>query len=46
VDVAAHILWVLPVSFLCMQYGLDMIMEAVVPMSKKQIARRIAAGQW
>lgn len=40
-DVAAHVLWVGPLVFLCAQYGLDMFLDAVVPMSRRQIERRL-----
>ena len=40
-DVAAHIFWVLPLSWLCLQYGLDMLLDDVVPMSRAQIIRRL-----
>ena len=40
-DVMAHIFWVLPFSFLCAQYGLDMFMDAVVPMSQYQIEQSL-----
>lgn len=35
----------IPVAWLCLQYGLDMLLDDVVPMSQYQIARRIAAGR-
>ena len=30
----------LPAALLCLQYGWDMFMDAIVPMSKAQIKRR------
>ncbi len=31
----------IPVAWLCLQYGLDMLLDDVVPMSRAQIERRV-----
>lgn len=37
----AHFI-LLPTAILCLQYGWDMLMDDIVPMSKAQIVRRLS----